>query len=214
MTLSNAPRLLKAAFAVVDPESGSVRQVIPFQFNPERLSHKITARDIDPEGDPMQLVRLSGPPRESLSFEAIMDATDALDQGGAVEIEHGLGPRLAALELLIAPRLEALLAADRLADQGALELLPAPPALTLLVWNADRVSAVRLRDLSIEEELFDQNLNPLRARLTLSVEVLSSDDLGVGSKGGGVYLAALAGQERLAARFRPATTATPAPKAI
>ena len=86
MTLSTAPRLLKAALAVVDPDTGSVRQIIPFQFNPERLSRTITARDIDPEGDPMQLVRLSGPPRESLSFEAIMDATDALDQGSSAEI--------------------------------------------------------------------------------------------------------------------------------
>lgn len=214
MTLSTAPRLLKAALAVVDPASGTVRQVIPFQFNPERLSRNIVARDIDPEGDPMQLVRLSGPPRESLSFEAIVDATDALDRGEAVEAEHGLASRLAALELLIAPSLDALLAADRLADQGALELLPAPPALTLLVWNANRVSAVRLREMTIEEELFDQNLNPLRARLNLTVEVLSSDDLGVGSKGGGVYLAALAGQQRLAARFQPATTATTAPRAL
>jgi hypothetical protein len=208
MTLSTAPRLLKAALAVVDPDNGSIRQVIPFQFNPERLSRKIMARDIDPEGDPMQLVRLSGPPRESLSFEAIMDATDALDQGSSAEISSGLASRLAALEMLISPTSKSLISADKLADQGALELLPAPPALTLLIWNANRVSPVRLRDLSIEEELFDQNLNPLRARLTLTVEVLSSDDLGVGTKGGGVYLAALAGQERLAKAFKPATTTT------
>lgn len=214
MTLSTAPRLLKAALAVVDPHTGSIWQVIPFQFNPERLSRTITARDIDPEGDPMQLVRLSGPPRESLSFEAIMDATDALDQGGSAEVQSGLAPRLAALEMLISPTSKALIDADKLADAGALELLPAPPALTLLIWNANRVQPVRLRDLSIEEELFDQNLNPLRARLTLTVEVLSSDDLGVGTKGGGVYLAALAGQERLAAAFKPVTSNTPAPESI
>ena len=214
MTLSTAPRLLKAALATVDPDSGTVRQVIPFQFNPERLTRTITARDIDPEGDPLQLVRLSGPPRESLSFEAIMDATDALDRGEGAELTDGLGPRLAALELLISPTSKALVSADKLADQGALELLPAPPALTLLIWNANRVSVVRLRDLRIEEELFDQNLNPLRARLNLTVEVLNSDDLGVGTKGGGVYLAALAGQERLAAAFKPASSATLAPKAI
>jgi hypothetical protein len=214
MTLSTAPRLLKAALAVVDPDTGTVRQVIPFQFNPERLSRTITARDIDPEGDPMQLIRLSGPPRESLAFEAIMDATDALDEGSGAELTDGLSPRLAALGMLIAPTSKALIDTDKLADDGALELLPAPPALTLLIWNANRVSAVRLRDLSFEEELFDQNLNPLRARLNLTVEVLSSDDLGVGTRGGGVYLAALAGQERLAAAFKPATSSSLPLKAI
>ena len=214
MTLSTAPRLLKAALAVVDPDSGTVRQVIPFQFNPERLSRTITARDVDPEGDPQQLVRLSGPPRESLSFEAIMDATDALDAGSGAELTDGLGPRLAALEMLISPTSTELVDADKLADDGALELLPAPPALTLLIWNANRVSAVRLTDMSIEEDLFDHNMNPLRARMRLTVEVLSSDDLGVGTKGGGVYLASLAGQERLAAAFKPATSNTPPLKAI
>lgn len=156
----------------------------------------------------MQLVRLAGPPRESLSFEAIMDATDALDEGSGAELTDGLGPRLAALELLIAPSSQELIDADKLADEGALELLPAPPALTLLIWNANRVSAVRLRDLSIEEDLFDHNMNPLRARLQMTVEVLSSDDLGVGTKGGGVYLASLARQEQLAAEFKPATSST------
>lgn len=162
----------------------------------------------------MQLVRLSGPPRESLSFEAIMDATDALDEASGPELTDGLAPRLAALEMLISPTSKALIDADKLADDGALELLPAPPALTLLVWNANRVQAVRLRDLAIEEELFDHNMNPLRARLRLNVDVLNSDDLGVGTKGGGVYLAALAGQERLAGEFDPATSNTLPLKAI
>ena len=64
------------------------------------------------------------------------------------------------------------------------------------------MQVVRLKDLAIEEDLFDQNLNPIRARLTVSVEVMTSDDLGVGTKGGGVFLASLAGQERLREGFR------------
>lgn len=214
MTLSSAPRLAKAALASVDPDSGRVTRVIPFQFNPERLSRRLVARDIDPEGDPAQLVRLSGPARETISFEAIMDATDALDANAGAELETGLSTRLAALELLISPSRQAVLEADALADRGALELLPAPPALTLLIWNASRVQVVRLKDLAIEEDLFDQNLNPIRARLTVSVEVMTSDDLGVGTKGGGVFLAALAGQERLRDSFRADLGRTPGIGAI
>lgn len=209
MTLSTAPALRKAAFATVDPDTGTVLRVIPFQFNPARLTRTITARDIDPEGDPAQIVRLSGPPREVLSFEAVMDATDALDRGEGTELESGIAAQLAALEMLITPSSAALVAADALADAGALELLPAPPALTLMIWSGIRISVVRIRNVSVEENLFDQNLNPLRANLNFSVEVLSSDDLGVGTRAGGVYMAALAVQERLAESFRPNTANVP-----
>lgn len=214
MTLSTGPRLLKAALAIVDPDSGTISQVIPFQFNPTRMKRELIARDIDPEGDPNLLVRLAGPPLQTLSFEAFLDATDALEDGNGPELEHGLAPRLAALEGLITPSLSALLEADALADEGALELLPAEAALTLLVWNANRIQAVRVNKLAIEEELFDQNLNPLRARVTLSVTVLTTDDLGVATKGGGVYLNALANQERLNGLFKPSGERTATPGAI
>lgn len=209
MTIDNAPRLLKAALAVVDPDTGSVPTVIPFQFNPERLSRTVVARDIDPEGDPQQLVRLSGPPRETYSFEAILDATDALGGKDAEAAANGISAQLAVLERLIAPTKSHIIEADGLADDGALELLPAPPALTLLVWNANRVNAVRLRQFTAQEELFDQNLNPLRARINMTIDILTTDDLGVGTKGGGVYLANLARQESLANAFKPGNSNTP-----
>lgn len=214
MTLSSGPRLLKAALAIVDPVSGSISQVIPFQFNPTRMKRELIARDIDPEGDPNLLVRLSGPPLQTLSFEAFLDATDALEEGNGPELEHGLAPRLAALEGLITPSLTALLEADALADEGALELLPAEAALTLLVWNTSRIQAVRVDKIAVEEELYDQNLNPLRARVTLSVTVLTTDDLGVSTKAGGVYLNTLANQERLNSLFQPGGERTATPGAI
>lgn len=206
MTIDTAPKLLKAALATVDPDKGTVTQVIPFQFNPERLSRVIVARDIDPEGDPQQLVRLSGPPRETYTFEAILDATDALDEKSADAVENGISAQLAVLEGLIAPTKSHIIETDALADDGALELLPAPPALTLLVWNANRVNAARLRQFTSQEELFDQNLNPLRARVSMKIDILTTDDLGVGTKGGGVYLANLARQESLAQSFKPGSS--------
>ena len=209
MTLGNTPRLLKAALAVVDSGSGQIDRLIPFQFNPSKVSRAVAARDIDPGGDPQKLVRLAGPPTVVWSFEAILDASDALDEGDATATELGIAPRLDALEQLVTPPLSALLAADALADEGALELMPAPPALTLLVWSSNRVFAVRMTQIDIEEELHDRNLNTLRARVNISATVLTSDELGVATKGGGVYLAALEAQERRAGRFRSAASATP-----
>ena len=43
----------------------------------------------------------------------------------------------------------------------------------LFVWSASRIVPVRLTDFSITEEAFDPNLNPLRAKVTLGLRVLS-----------------------------------------
>ena len=60
---------------------------------------------------------------------------------------------------------------------------------------------VRLTDLSITEEFFDAALNPIRAKVTLSLRVLSVDDLGFGHRGSGLFLAYLQSKEALARKF-------------
>ena len=47
---------------------------------------------------------------------------------------------------------------------------------------------VRLTELSITEEAFDPALNPIRAKVGLSLRVLTYDDLGLLSVGGGLFL--------------------------
>jgi hypothetical protein len=60
------------------------------------------------------------------------------------------------------------------------------------------VLPVRLSELSITEEAFDARLNPLRAKVSLSMRVLSVDDLGFDTKGGALYLMYQQAKERLA----------------
>ena len=47
-----------------------------------------------------------------------------------------------------------------------------------------RVLPVRLTDFSITEEAFDPNLNPIRAKISLGMRVLTVNDLGFEHKGG------------------------------
>ena len=72
--------------------------------------------------------------------------------------------------------------------------------LTLFVWSAVRILPVRLTDFSITEEAFDQALNPIRAKVSLGMRVLSVNDLSFDHKGNSVFLANLARKEKLAGK--------------
>jgi len=58
---------------------------------------------------------------------------------------------------------------------------------------------VRLTEISVTEEAFDPNLNPIRARVSLGMRVLNINDVPYGSKGGSLSMANHQAKERLAA---------------
>ena len=57
---------------------------------------------------------------------------------------------------------------------------------------------VRITEFSITEEAFDPALNPIRAKVSLGMRVLSVDDLGFAHKGGNLFMAYLQNKEQLA----------------
>ena len=59
---------------------------------------------------------------------------------------------------------------------------------------------VRITDLSITEEAFDVDLNPIRAKVSLGLRVLSVDDLGFDHRGGTLFMGYLRNKEGLAGR--------------
>ena len=61
---------------------------------------------------------------------------------------------------------------------------------------------VRLTEFSITEEAFDPLLNPIRARVSLGMRVLSVNDLGFDQPGSNLFMAYLQNKESLAARSR------------
>lgn len=201
MTLRTAPKLLKAGLAVANRESGTVERVIPLQYNPETLSRSFRVKGLGEEATRAQALRLTGPPVETISLEATLDATDALERGETPATESGIAPHLAAIELLISPAADALRANAERADRGALGILPMVQPLTLFVWSRNRVQPVQLSDVSVTEEAFDPNLNPLRAKLSLAMRALTVDDLGFDARGGALFLEHLVAKERLAEAF-------------
>lgn len=202
MSTPLSPRLLKAGIVLVDPQSGTVRRVIALQYNPETLSRSLQVQGAGEGADRSEALRLKGPAVETYRLEAEIDAADQLafpEQHRAV-VEAGIAPQLAELEGLIQPSAAALLSRKALAAAGTLEIAPMESALALFVWGANRIAPVRVSDFSITEEAFDPALNPIRAKVSLSLRVLSVDDLGFDHKGGGLFMAYLQSREQLASR--------------
>jgi hypothetical protein len=72
--------------------------------------------------------------------------------------------------------------------------------LTLFIWSKIRILPVRLTDFSITEEAFDAFLNPIRAKVSLGMRVLSVNDLGFSHKGGNLFMTYLLQKENLLAK--------------
>jgi hypothetical protein len=141
---------------------------------------------------------LKGPPIETIRCVIEIDATDQLAASNPIALGFGIQPQLSALELLVYPASATLNTNEALSYQGTIEILPMESALTLFVWSKTRVTPVLITDLDITEELFDPQLNPLRAKVTLGMRVLSVNDVGFMTPAGALYMAYQVEKETLA----------------
>lgn len=192
---------------LIDPESSAVLRVISLQYNPDTLTRTLQAQTVGEGADPGEALRLKGPPVETIKLEAELDATDAMefpDQNSNV-VEFGIQPQLAALETILYPTSAQLQTNNSLASSGTLEIIPTEAPLVLFVWSKTRIIPVRLTEFSITEEAFDVNLNPLRAKVSLGMRVLSINDLGFNHKGGSLYMIYQQQKEQLAALNKAGT---------
>jgi hypothetical protein len=208
-TFPGSPRILKGGLVLLDPNSFAIlpNGIIVLQYNPDTLSRTLKIKGASEGGDRSEALRLTGPPTETIKLDAEIDATDQLeypDQNQSV-VAHGIFPQLAALETLVYPPSATLQANFALAQAGTLEIMPMLAPLSLFVWSAARILPVRLIDFSVTEEAFDPQLNPLRAKVSLGMQVLSVDDLSLADKGGNLYLAYQRQKESLAQLYQYGT---------
>jgi hypothetical protein len=198
-----APRVVKGGIVQVDVTTGRPVHVIALQYNPDSLTRTLQVQASGSDGaDRSQALRIKGTAVETLKLEAEIDGTDRLEfpDQNPDAVALGIHPQLAALELLIQPSTAALQTNQSLAASGVLEILPLQAPLTLFVWSKQRVVPVRITDLTVTEEAFDAALNPIRAKVSIGMRVLSVDDLGFAHRGGTLYLGYLRNKESLAAR--------------
>lgn len=200
---TRSPRLIKGGLVLLDPDTMAVRQVIVLPYNPDTISRTLQAQGAGDGGggDRSEALRLKGPPIETLKIDVEIDATDQLEfpQLNPTTVQYGIFPQLATLESIVYPPSSRLQSNNSLASSGTLEIIPVEAPLTLFVWSVQRIIPVRLTDFSITEEAFDPQLNPIRAKVSLGMRVLSVTDLGFNHKGGSLYMQYHQQKERLAA---------------
>lgn len=199
-TFPGSPRLLKGGLALLDPQNGTVLRIIPLQYNPDTLTRSFQIKSVDADsGDHIDALRLKGPPVETVKLEAEMDLTDQLEAGDSQATQNGLHPTLAALELIVYPTSAHLLSTNGLISAGVLEIVPAQTPLTVFIFGLNRILPVRITEFSITEEAFGTSLNPIRAKVSLGMRVLSVDDLGF-NQSGNLFIAYLQQKEQMKSR--------------
>ena len=200
-----SPRLVKGGLILIDPASSTVQRVITLQYNPDTLSRTLQTQSFSAGsegGNRAEALRLKGPPIETIKLDAEIDATDQMEAGDSQTAQTGIHAQLAALETIVYPSADQLDANNALSRSGTLEIVPMEASLTLFVWSKTRILPVRITDFSITEEAFDPQLNPIRAKVSLSLRVLSVDDLGFDSRGGSLFMIYQRQKEQLARQNR------------
>jgi hypothetical protein len=193
-----SPRLLKGAIVSVDLAS-PIPTVIVFQYNPETLTRQLKARGSQGDAARGDAMRLNGAPEETIKIDVEIDATDQLERGDAITDAVGIYPQLSALEMLVYPKSALVIANTVLLATGIIEIAPPLGPFTLFIWGVNRILPVRVEEFSITEDAHDTALNPIRAKVSLGLRVLSYNDLSLTNPGYYMFLAHQVVKETMAA---------------
>ncbi len=202
----NSPKLVKGALMEFgDALLGLLPNIVLFQYNPEQLTHKL---DQPPQAragtgadtEKKETFRTAKLPVESISdLRLTLNATDQLEQGDPIAAARGVGPAIAALEMMMFPLGTSLLNLGSLlgigGGSGSATVPPQQLPLILFIWGPWRVVPVNVTAVSVVEQDFDQFLNPVRAEVTVSLKVISKDDLDKSSFAYGAYVWTQANRE-------------------
>jgi hypothetical protein len=203
----NSPRLVKGGIVLIDPNTSAVLRIIALQYNPDTRSRTLQIKGLAEGGDRSEALRLTGPPVETIKVDVEIDATDQLEapDQNPNAAQSGIHPQLAALETIVYPANSQIQTNNSLASSGTLEIVPMETPLALFIWSKNRVIPVRLTDFSITEEAFDPALNPIRAKVSLGMRVLSVNDLPFDHKGNSLFMSYHQQKETLATKAQGGT---------
>lgn len=154
---------------------GPIPDIIVFQYNPAELTRSLQQKRAPTcgSGEPTQAepYRVDGPPSETITLKAEFDGDDQAMDGNPVTPLVGVRASLAALELLLYAK-DQNKTFSLLAGSSSQDVQPDELPLVIFVWGPGRVLPVRLTTLTIREQEFDRLLNPIRAEVDLTLEIL------------------------------------------
>ena len=166
---------------------GPLPDIIVFQYNPAELTRTLTQKRAPSCGTgevtQAEAFRVDGPPAETITLKAEFDGDDLGMDGNPIAPLFGVRPALGALELLLyAKEQQAGLDSIAAAAGGLLggggggggtqQVPPDELPVVLFVWGPGRVLPVRMTSMTVRELEFDVLLNPIRAEVDLTLEIL------------------------------------------
>jgi len=199
MVYKHIPNLVKGAFVeFVQGEHSREMNIISFQYNPETISRTLgvysppTRENPSSQGNAKSAAGNAQPfdPTESFTLNLSLDATDALEHLDLKAVVTGVAARIAALEMLLYPMKEEkppelvkipkhglapkqAKAKSKDKKQSKMGTVP----IVLFVWGPGRILPVRLKSFQVDEQAFSPLLYPIRAKVSIGLQVLTRSDL-------------------------------------
>jgi len=162
----NVP-LAKARLVVNHPSLG--RFSISLQYNPETFRRSVSLSSIGLDDGQDKAPAYRGAGSESFTLETMFESTPPMTGDAA---DNGVLAPLAALELLLFPPSRDVVAEEAKLDRGIRAVVTSPLPSIVLEWG-QRAMPVRLTQLSVSEEMFDAQLNPIRAVVTMTFNAVT-----------------------------------------
>ena len=170
---------------------GALPNIVVFQFNPVQVSRTpAIPRRPQPRtySGPTSARQQPSPASESMNFTLRIDATDLLAQGNPIAATRGMLPTLSALEMLLVPQSSLSLNLLTLSGSpGSHQLPPSNLPTVLFFWGPFRILPVAITSLNITETEYDTLLNPIRADVSVNLDVLQPDQLAGDILGNAAY---------------------------
>ena len=203
------PRVSKGALIEFrDGLSGIIERVVVFQYNPEKMTRKLSTLTGDTDtgtqaaNQPSSERQASTAPVETINLTLELDATDQLEHPSEnpMVVGRGVLPTLSAIEMMMYPERPRII--ERSMERVTSERTTSKRQPTVLfICGNSRIMPVRLTNLSIIEEAFDTNLNPIRAKVELEMKVISDTEMDKNTLGYNAYLGYIANKRFLSQAF-------------
>ena len=166
--------------------------MLEFQFNPKTLSRTrtITVKTGNAPGTrggydfalPTETSRVAQGVTmepESFSITILVDATDRMNDGNEIAINHGIQPELDTLRTMVEPKTQGPGGVQMLSSLGtggerAFQRQESP-SVVLFIWGS-QILPIFLTSVKVDEQAHLPNLVPYRAEVTLGMQVIEGNN--------------------------------------
>lgn len=163
---------------------GPIPNAVVFQFNPETIVRTISIPPRAVDATQRETSQAGEPAYERFTIQAKFSAADQRNNLDPIGIAFGVGPQLAALKAMVYPvktpggligaAIDAI--GSLVGSEGPAPTQPIPRQQTpriLFIWGAKRILPVLIESLTITEEIYDGELNPIEVEVAIGLAVIT-----------------------------------------